>query len=126
MHKETIERVENLNQASLQSLRRVADINARMWQRVTEQQVEALSEVLATGVKQFELLSEVESPQDVVAGQVKLAVEYNEKAIARAGELVDSLAVVRDELKECLTESAETAQQVLRPAEKAKPKKAAS
>lgn len=99
MQKEFVEGVEKLNAVSLESLKRIVEINSRAVERLTEAHFENVSAYLSGGVKQLEILGEAKTPQDVVAAQVRVATEYNEKALARTRKSVDILTDTRDELK---------------------------
>ncbi len=119
--------LEKWNKVSLESLERVMEINARMFQTMTEKQMESLRDYMSTGVKQVKMMTEAKSPQDLMAGQVRLATEFNEKALDRAKQLTELMVGSRHELKEWFEDSVQSAQgaTVAKPASGRGSKKAA-
>ena len=115
MQKEFVEGVQKFNAVSLESFKRIAEINSRALQRFTEAQIENVSEYLSGGVKQLEILGQAKSPQEIVAAQVRVATEYNEKTLVRTREAVDILTETRDELKGCFDTAVQDAQDVAKP-----------
>ena len=98
LHKEFVEGLSRFNLASLDSAKRLTDINVRMWERLGARQLEVANAYVTGSVKQLELLGSAKSVQDVVAGQVQLAADLNEKVIDHAKETAKILVDTRGEL----------------------------
>ncbi len=91
--------VSDLTASTLALAKAVQTFNTRLWDRATEQQLDAVALHVDAGVKQLRLLGEVQGIADFIAGQVQLAQEYAE----RLGEYVrlgfSTLAMTQQELE---------------------------
>ena len=85
-------------QAAHDSLRRLGEINARLVQRLSEQQLEVLRTTMEASARETQLLSQPASYQSLPSQQAALVREYNEKFLEIARRTADILRETRDEL----------------------------
>ena len=85
-------------QAAHDSLRELGEINARLVQRLSEQQLEVLRTTMEASARETQLLSQPASYQSLPSQQAALVREYNEKFLEIARRTADILRETRDEL----------------------------
>ena len=97
MQQDMLEGIESLNRSTLESVKRLGEINARALERLAQHQLNVASAFLSGNVKQFQLLGEADKVQDVVAAQSKMVAELNEHLVAHAKRTVEILLETKDE-----------------------------
>ena len=85
-------------QAAHDSLRELGEINARLVQRLSEQQLAVLRTTMEASARETQLLSQPASYQNLPSRQAALVREYNEKFLEIARRTADILRETRDEL----------------------------
>lgn len=98
MQSEMFKGFEKFNQSTLESVRRLGEINSRALQRLGERQLEATNDYLEGGMKHLQLLSAIKGPQDMVSGQSRLLSELNQKLVDHVRKTTDILLETRGEL----------------------------
>lgn len=84
MQKDFIKGVETLNKTVLESVKRLAEINGKAVERVTERQLALAADYMDATVRQMSLFGDMKDVQAVVAAQSKLVSEFGEKLVAHA------------------------------------------
>ena len=110
MQKDFVDGFAQFNKASLESVKRLSEINARMIQRLGEQQLEVANEYVSGSVKHMEKLGSVEGVQDMFANQARLVSDWNDKAMAHAKETAKIVSEARDEFQVWAEQSVKSAQ----------------
>jgi phasin family protein len=86
-----------LTRSALDAVKELAELNAKLFERTSEQQFELATASLDAGVKGAQLVSEPRSYKDLLNGQTALANEYGDrvlKIVRRSNEVAGEL---RDE-----------------------------
>ncbi len=82
MSTETIEQWGKFSRAALDSLKELTAINAKLVERLSEQQLELVGLTLEASIKGANLAVGVPAYKELVSGQTALAGEYNEKVLS--------------------------------------------
>lgn len=109
MQPDILNSFEKLNKTTLNSARRLGEINTRAFGRLSACQLEAASDYLEGGVKQVQVLGEAKGLRDVLAGQSRLAVELNEKLVEHMRQTAAILADARGEYASWVEDGLKTA-----------------
>jgi hypothetical protein len=100
MSTETIEQLGKFSRAALDSFKELTAINAKLVERLSEQQFELVSLALEAGVRGANLAIGVPSYKDYVSGQTALAGEYNEKVLSIVRKTGGIVTEARDQYSE--------------------------
>ncbi len=84
--------------SAFNSTKELGEINTKAIKKLSEQQFDLISRCLDTGVKQLNLLSEVKGYKELLAGQTKLATEYNEKVLDTVRKTTQIFSEAKDEM----------------------------
>lgn len=84
MQKDFIKGVETFNKTVLESMKRLAEINAKAVERTTECQLALAADYMDVAVKQMGMFGDMKDMQAAVAAQSKLASEFGEKLVTHA------------------------------------------
>ncbi|MDD3518403.1 MAG: phasin family protein [Chromatiales bacterium] len=114
-----------MNQNGLDTLRKIGEINARVGERLFQQQTELANAWIETTGKGMELMGRSKGYQDLMAGQAKLAQEYGQECLKGYRSSAEVLTEARDALTKVLEEGAQTAAQTVTETVKAGTKAAA-
>ena len=79
-------------------IKRLAQINTRIWDQFADQQLAAVALQCDAGVNQLRLISQAQSLDDIIVGQAQLAQEYAERVMEHTRRTVAVLAVKSVEL----------------------------
>ena len=109
MQKEVVNGFENFNKAALDSVKRVSEINMRVFERMAEQQLAAASDVFEGGVKQVELMSGVKDVQAMLKGQAEIATQVSEKLVGHAKNAADILTEAKDDFAKVMEDGIKAA-----------------
>ena len=74
-------------------IKRLAQINTRIWEQFADQQLAAVALQCDAGVNELRLISQAQSLNDIIVGQAQLAQEYAERVMAHTRRTVSVLAV---------------------------------
>jgi phasin family protein len=105
-----------LNRAALEPIMRWNEIAMRTAERVTRQNLNLAQDYLELGARQLNLLCEINDPQKWKNEESKLAAEFSQKIVDRAGDYLKTAQEARDALNNL---ASETAQQVAEAAQRA-------
>jgi hypothetical protein len=97
MSTETIEQWGKFSQVALDSLKELTSINARVAERLSEQQFELAGLALETGLKGANLAVTAPAYKEYASGQSALAGEYGEKALGIVRKTTHALTEARDQ-----------------------------
>ncbi|MGH8583978.1 MAG: phasin family protein [Gammaproteobacteria bacterium] len=103
MQKEFIDQWASLGKSALESMKELGEINARIMEKMTEQQASILNTCLEASAKEIELVSAAKDPSELLAKQAALANEYNAR-------FVEIVRATNDILTECKTELSQWAE----------------
>lgn len=98
MQQEVINQWATLGQNALDSMKELGGINAKVVEKLSEQQQQILNVYLEASSKEIKLISEVKDAKDLLAGQSALAAEYNGKFVEIVKNMQDFLAECKNEL----------------------------
>lgn len=110
MNKDLVDGFAQFNKASLESVKRLSEINGRMMQRLGEKQLEVANEYVSGSVQHMEKLGSAEGVQDMFANQAHLVADWNDKVMTHAKETAKIVSEARDELQAWAEQSMKTAQ----------------
>jgi phasin family protein len=97
MQADILNSMEKVNKATLDSVKRLGEINTRAFERLSARQLEAASDYLEGSVKHVQMLGEAKGLRDVLAGQSRLATDLNEKLVEHMRQTAAILADTRGE-----------------------------
>jgi len=100
MSTETIEQWGKFSRAALDSLKELTAINAKLVERLSEQQLELVGLTLEASIKGANLAVGVPAYKELVSGQTALAGEYNEKVLSVVRKTGGIVAEARDQYSE--------------------------
>jgi Phasin protein len=100
MSTETIEQWGKFSRAALDSLKELTAINAKLVERLSEQQLELVGLTLEASIKGANLAVGVPAYKEFVSGQTALAGEYNEKVLSIVRKTGGIVAEARDQYSE--------------------------
>jgi hypothetical protein len=100
MSTETIEQWGKFSRAALDSLKELTAINAKLVERLSEQQLELVGLTLEASIKGANLAVGVPAYKELVSGQTALAGEYNEKVLSIVRKTGGIVAEARDQYSE--------------------------
>jgi len=100
MSTETIEQWGKFSRAALDSLKELTAINAKLVERLSEQQLELVGLTLDASIKGANLAVGVPAYKELVSGQTALAGEYNEKVLSIVRKTGGIVAEARDQYSE--------------------------
>lgn len=109
MQKEFIKGIETLNKTTIESMKRLGEINGRAFERAASLQVAMVSDYLDASVRQFSLMGEVKDVQAVVAAQSRLVSDMGETMVAHAKKSADAFEASKAEYASWLEEGLKTA-----------------
>ncbi len=92
---------EQSTEFTLQSARRIAETNARAWDRMLRQQADLAAHCLDVGTRGLELMSKAKGYQDLLSGQGELLRESGERgldALRQSYTLASEIGTVYGEL----------------------------
>jgi hypothetical protein len=97
MSTETMEQWGKFSQSALDSLKELTAINAKLVERLSEQQFELAGLALETSLKGANLAVAAPAYKEYAAGQSALAGEYGEKVLSVVRKTTNVLAEARDQ-----------------------------
>lgn len=109
MQKDLFEQWNTFGKTAYESFKELAEINTSVFEKLTEQQLEALNVCLETSAKQVSLLGESKGYQDLLSGQASLANEANEKLLSVARNVAGILNDSKNEITSWVEKGIETA-----------------
>jgi phasin family protein len=86
-----------MGKTALQSMRDLGNINAKMVEKLSEQQLAILNTCLEASSKEIEIVTSSHSPGELLAYQSALADEYNQR-------MIDIVRTTNEVLEECKAE----------------------
>ncbi len=99
MQREMVDQWAALGKSALESMKELSEINARIVERMAEQQEAILNACLEASCKEMELMGDSKDPKDLVAKQAALAREYSAKMV----EIVRGTSELLSDCKNDLT-----------------------
>jgi phasin family protein len=98
MHTDILKNIETLNKATIESAKRLGDINMRTFEKLTQRNIEATADYLDGSMQQLKLMGESKDIQAAAKEQARLGTELNEKFVAHAKKTAEVLTEVKGEL----------------------------
>lgn len=98
MQREMVDQWAALGKSALESMKELGEINARIVERMAEQQEAILNTCLEASFKEMELLGDAKDSKDLLAKQATLAREYSAKMVEIVRGTSDLLADCKNEL----------------------------
>jgi phasin family protein len=106
---ELIQQWTELNQAAMEAMKELGQINTNAMTRLTQRQMEMVSLYMEGSAKQLESLGHTKGVPDLISAQSQLFAELNEKLMANARQTLDVLVDVRTELSSWVEKSMKNA-----------------
>jgi phasin family protein len=94
---EIIDQWTRFTRTALDAAKELGELNTRLLERISQQQIELAQASVDVGVKGVQLVSEPRPYKDLVAGQTALAGEYSERVLKIARKGNELAADLRDE-----------------------------
>ena len=98
MHTDILKNIETLNKATIESAKRLGDINMRTFEKLTQRNIEVTADYLDGSMQQLKLMGESKDIQATAKEQARLGTELNEKFAAHAKKTAEVLNEVKGEL----------------------------
>ena len=98
MQNELLDRWRQLTQNTLNSLRELGDINTRLMERLSRQQLEIVSATFEATARETQLVTQSRDPRDFLEKQASFAADYNRRFLDIARDSTDILGQARDEI----------------------------
>ena len=89
--------LEKVNKATMESVKRLGEINARALERLAQHQLNVASAYLEGNMKQFQAMTEAKGVQDIMGVQSRMMSELKENLVSHAKQTVDLLMETKDE-----------------------------
>ncbi|MCI0401719.1 MAG: phasin family protein [Gammaproteobacteria bacterium] len=109
MQNELIQEWSKLGKTTSEALKELGDINAKLIERLTEQQLALINATVEGSAKQTRLLTEAKGIQDVISGQANLTADYSQKVFAIARRTADLLNQSRQDITAWVEKGMKTA-----------------
>ena len=97
MSAEIFEQWSKATRTGLDAIKELGELNTRLFERATAQQLELTQASIDAGVKGAQLASESRNYKEFVAGQAALASEYGERVLKTVRKGNEVAAELRDE-----------------------------
>jgi Phasin protein len=97
MSPEIFEQWSKLTRTGLDAIKELGELNTRLFERASQQQLELAQVSIDAGVKGIQLAGESRSYREFVGGQTALATEYGERVLKTVRKSNEAAAELRDE-----------------------------
>jgi len=97
MQNDILKNIENLNKATMESAKRLGEINMRTFEKLAQRHIEAASDYLDGSMQQLKVMGESKDIQAAAKEQARLGTELNEKFAAHAKKTAEVLNEVKGE-----------------------------
>ena len=98
MQNDILKNIETLNKATIESAKRLGEINLRTFEKLTQRNIEATADYLDGSMQQLKLMGESKDIQATAKEQARLGTELNEKFVEHAKKTAEVLNEVKGEL----------------------------
>ena len=98
MQNDILKNIETLNKATIESAKRLGEINMRTFEKLTQRNIEATADYLDGSMQQLKLMGESKDIQATAKEQARLGTELNEKFVEHAKKTAEVLNEVKGEL----------------------------
>ena len=98
MHNDILKNIETLNKATIESAKRLGDINMRTFEKFAQGNIEAAADYMDGSLQQLKVMGESKDIQSAAKEQARLGTELNEKFVAHAKKTAEVLNEVKGEL----------------------------
>jgi phasin family protein len=100
MQNDMIKNIEAMNKATIDSAKRLGEINMRIFEKLAQRQIDVASDYLDGSLQQLKLMGESKDVQTTAKEQARLGAELNEKFVEHAKKTAEVLNEVKGELSE--------------------------
>ena len=97
MQNDILKNIETLNKATMDSVKRLGDINMRTFEKLTQRNFEATADYLDSSMQQLKVMGESKDIQAAAKEQTRLGTELNEKFVGHAKKTAEVLNEVKAE-----------------------------
>lgn len=94
-----IDMLNEMGSQGFESMRELGEINLRNWERMVARQMEAVSLMMETGMRQARAASEVKGYNDLVKTQVEFAKELGQRLVEETRQNLKLAGDARDEYR---------------------------
>ena len=98
MQKELIDQWSQLSRKTVDSLRELGEINARLVEQISRQQLNMLNASIEASARGTQLVSQAQGYGQLIDNQATLAADYNKKVLNIVRQTADVLTEARDDL----------------------------
>lgn len=109
MQNEILQQWSSASKTAFDSAKELGEINAKIIEKLAQQQLDIMNAVLDASSKQFQLVSESKGYKELLAGQSALAQEYNQQFVDFAKKATDLANEAKTELSSWFEKGMETA-----------------
>lgn len=97
METNVVKSLEQANKTTMESVKRLGEINARALEKLAQHQLDVASAYMEGNMKQFQALSEAKGAQDLMSVQSRMASDLKESLMNHAKRTMDILMETKDE-----------------------------
>jgi len=97
--KENLDAVKDLGSKGMEHLNQLAELNMKVFEKITSRQMEALNFMMAQSKRQMQLASEAKGYTEFMKGQVELAKETSERMLEETKANMQIANEVRDDYR---------------------------
>jgi len=98
MQNDIFKSIETLNKATIESAKRLGDINMRTFEKLAQGNIEAAADYLDGSLQHLKVMGESKDIQSAAKEQARLGTELNEKFVVHAKKTAEVLNEVKGEL----------------------------
>jgi phasin family protein len=109
MQKDVVTGFEQFNKSAMESVKKVSEINMRVFERMAEEQLATATDFLEGGVKQVEMLTGAKDIGAVFKAQSEYAAKMNDKMVAHAKKTAEILTDAKDDYTKLMEEGMKVA-----------------
>jgi len=96
---ENLDAVKDLGSKGMEHLNQLAELNMKVFEKITSRQMEALNFMMAQSKRQMQLASEAKGYSEFMKGQVELAKETSERMLEETKANMQIANEVRDDYR---------------------------
>jgi phasin family protein len=98
MQNDILKNIEALNKATIESAKRLGDINMRTFEKLAQGTIEAAADYMDGSLQHLKVMGESKDIQSAAKEQARLGTELNEKFVAHGKKTAEVLNEVKSEL----------------------------
>ena len=98
-NKETLEMLNEFGTTGYDAMRQFGDIGLRTWEKLAEQQMNTVTQLMETGLQNMKLASEAQDYQEALKGQLELGRKLGEDLMGQTRQSFDIAHQAREDYR---------------------------